>query len=59
MALALTQPQTEMNTIKFPGDKDGRRIGVTTLLPSVSRMSEKVEFLNLSQSQGPPWHVQG
>jgi hypothetical protein len=42
MALGSTQPLTEMSTRNFPGDKSGRRIGLTTLQPSVSRMSENV-----------------
>ena len=31
MALGLTQPLTEMSTGIFPGGKDGRRVGLTTL----------------------------
>jgi hypothetical protein len=42
MALGSTQPLTEMSTSKFPGGKGGRRVGLTTLTPSVSRMSENV-----------------
>jgi hypothetical protein len=42
MALESTQPLTEMSTSKFPGGKCGRRLGLTTLPPSVSRMSENV-----------------
>jgi hypothetical protein len=34
MALGLTQPPKEMSTRKFPGGKDGRCIGLTTLPPS-------------------------
>jgi hypothetical protein len=42
MALGSTQPLTEISTTNFPGGKSGRRIGLRTLPPSVSRMSEKV-----------------
>jgi hypothetical protein len=36
MALGSTQPLTEMSTRKCPGGKGGRRVGLTTLSPSVS-----------------------
>jgi hypothetical protein len=42
MTLGSTQPLTEMNTRNLPGVKSGRRVGLTTLPPSVSRMSENV-----------------
>jgi hypothetical protein len=42
MALGSTQPITELSTRKFPGGKGSRRVGLTTLSPSVSRMSEHV-----------------
>jgi hypothetical protein len=42
MALGSTQPLTEMSTSKFPGGKGCWRLGLTTLPPSVSRMSENV-----------------
>jgi hypothetical protein len=36
------KPLTEMSTRKFPGGKGGQRVGLTALLPSLSRMSENV-----------------
>jgi hypothetical protein len=39
MALGSAYPLTEMSTRKFPGGKGGRRLGLTTLPPSMSRMS--------------------
>jgi hypothetical protein len=49
MAPGSTQPLTEMNTRKFPGGKSSRRVGLTTLPPSESQMSEKCGSLNLPQ----------
>jgi hypothetical protein len=42
MALGLTQPLTKMSTRNLPGVKSGRRVGLTTLPPSMSRLSENV-----------------
>jgi hypothetical protein len=42
MALRSNQPLTEMSTWIFLGLKSGRPVGLTTLSPSVSRMSENV-----------------
>jgi hypothetical protein len=42
MALESTQPLTEMNTRNLPGSKKRPKSWLTTLLPSVSRMSENV-----------------
>jgi hypothetical protein len=42
MAMGSIQPLTEMSTRKFPGGKGSRSAGLTTLPPSVSRMSENV-----------------
>jgi hypothetical protein len=36
MALGSTQSLTEMSTRNLPGVKSGLRVGLTTLLPSVS-----------------------
>jgi hypothetical protein len=50
MALGSTQPLTKMSTKNLSGVKSGRRVGLTTLLPSVCRMSEHV---GASTSRGP------
>jgi hypothetical protein len=42
MALGSTQPPTEMSARRRSGGKTGRRVGLTTLPPSISRMSENV-----------------
>jgi hypothetical protein len=42
MALGSTQPLTKMSTRNLPGGKSGWRVGLTTLPPSVIRMSENV-----------------
>jgi hypothetical protein len=42
MALGSTQPLTEMSIGIFLGVKSGRRVGLTTLPPYMSRMSENV-----------------
>jgi hypothetical protein len=42
MALGSNQPLIEMSTRNLPGGKNGRRLGLTTLPLSMSRMSENV-----------------
>jgi hypothetical protein len=52
MTLGSTQPLTEISTRNFHGGKSGRVVGLTTLPPSMSRMSENAGASNSRNHKG-------
>jgi hypothetical protein len=52
--MGFTQPLTEMSTDNLPGGKLVRRLTLTTLPPSVSRLSRLCKNLDILQPYRPP-----
>jgi hypothetical protein len=53
MALGSTQPLREMSTRNLSRGKSGRRVELTTLQPSVSRMTENMGASISHNPKGP------